>query len=1455
MDLGAVSRWYPIGSVVQVVHGGGRIATGRLEAIDSGSLVLMMEGRPTMLSAQVIDSIEMAQAGSVQVPASAKPVLVQALEPVRSPQHATPRGSAARPNLSPRWNHLADVYAVSDEDLRLSNPTFEADSSAAPEGRLIEIQTRLNKVKNGIAAGRRLNNPETVRLAIRELVRAAHDLHYPPGYNLAALLLLDLGAGPSAKRQAEEWAALAAPSGARYAWDHAVMLYQGGRNREAVAVLGQVLASEPADDPADLLLCLFVLLVLRESMTEAAVAALSPAVSANAERRSVAIGAGLYLVFKLTPELAYPLEPILLEKRNSPKDLKLVLDSLLPGAAQRIAAPPECGSADPIPPAPAPQAVKDPRLQIDAARRQLDFGRFEAALAMARAALAEHSGNQELLEIIDNAEREQSLSRKPAPPPRILHASYSTRTPDTPYAQAQYADTKEKNWAKAEKLYHQAIAAGDNAERAVRSLAWGLHRKKRSDEALKLLQEPPVEVHDRLPHQNMIITVLSDLGQFYEAAELLEELLLGPYPNQTKTGLLKRLIVLYRKQRDADRAKDAAARLLSSAPKNPEFRRIAEDVSKAARTGIWDKIDVLAAKVAYRPDQTGSIGLVLQSRLERCEYAGVNPHRVQEGGLSESDVRDLEALIHDLGPQKSLDRAKYNLTAARVLWDLGRTEDNRFRQSLRAYCAAMGDLLSAERRPGELIRTYYAEAVSLGPWNDMAELKVKQFIVSYLPPEQQQPGRRQTIEHCLDAVLEHENLRRPLLTGLLTVINMADNKVGAELISRTWKVQALRDTFFNELWDYLGRNTATGQSDYAQLWADGVKTLHYELEAQRQELQLPSRRPDPLLTVREDQQLLEDADRLAPTTPLDTDRIKKTIATLDEVHGYLEQTAYLERERLESKIRTGIAELVETIVEFPTRLSLEYLVPLLRKLDAALAGHFAQVQSEAEPSQLEVTPVLSGYAPNAASTIQVQLSVTNLPRRSPVGDVVIHVLDNAADYHAFPDTIPVAHSLRDEQTETCTVALTVTPRAIEQEVITFRYQVLFTVRSERRVASEPETLSLRLNRNEDWKPIRNPYLEGPPVNDKDMFYGRDTLVEVLVNSLEHVDTKCVVLYGQKRVGKSSVLIHLERRLRLPLIPARLSLQETVQDLRMLSWAIADAFWRKFEDLELDDAMPPLGIPRPELGQFADQPQISFNNYMRDMKRAMRRNEAYRCCRMVLLLDEFTVLYTAIERGKLGPDFMKVWKAMLESNLFSSVVAGNDLMPRFLKRFPNEFQVASQEQVSYLDEEWATKLIWKPIPLDNGESRYRGDAVRRILELTARNPYYIQLFCNRLVQHMNDERQPLIGPADVDRVTAALVSGDRALPLEQFDNLLTPGDADVSEVSGEDALDLLKASLSGHRGDLYLDNRKALARPNGPQIIEDLLRRDVIVQGTGDRYRIKVGLFAEWLHQRKSWEIA
>lgn len=1510
VDAGMIQQYYSVGMDVIVHLGGGRSTRGRLAEIGNGSVVLATERGPALVSAEAIELIEVLDIPTVagdlpgavavgRAPSSAE----SGPSAADTPQDGGPEPASAPPGSvsavrrdTSLWEPLEAEFGPGEFKLTLSKPSFKRDPVVDLGYTMHKsVEQHLARAKNRLESARVAQDVSKASAAIRDLAAASEASGYPPGLHLAALSLLDWREVDATRSQAEAWMEQAAHLGGRYAWDLAVLRARAGRIGDAMAALGAALRATPAEATDDRLLRALLDQASYAGDTVHAAHALAGAVDAGPEPRRVATRAALYLVSRLFPERAAPLESLLVRQAPAPGDLCRVLDVLSPGTSQQFGLSDGGMSAAPVPQpvthppaahhaqptAPFPPAVngrpkpglgtahataKDLQRQTETARRQFQQGNFDAAIAIARSALVDFPGDPDLSGIAVHAEAELTAltaersravgTLRPAQPAKPLKAQAPRPRNTTLYARAQHADTQEKDWKKAEALYRQAIAEDPGHERARRALAWGLHRYHRSDEALEVLREPGAVVQETLQHQNMIITILTDRKRLPEAALLLEGLLRGEHPNQTRTGLLKRLVAVYQRQRDKQRATDAAERLLAHGPRNPEFRSIHDAVTKAVRTGLWDKLDELLAKSEWQPEQSESLSAVIRMHLNRCEYAGVAAVRIQEGSLGEQDVQELTKLIERLGTSRPADRAEFNLSAARILRDISQTTDPRFLRSLRAFGAAMGDLCAAERRAPEVTRSYYTEAVALGGgWDNMSELKVKQFVASYLDPGWEEPKSRYTFVECAHWVMEDKSRHKPLAMGLVGLLSVSPLRVRREIMSITYRDNQIRDVLFRELRDFLGETSAsTSQDAYLTLWDQALRTHVRLLDLQRTMLQALLQRPEPLGTLTEDRGVLESAADTAYTPPLDRDRLNKAAGVLAELRGYLEQPSYLEQERLSSRIGTSIRELVATIERLPTRLSVEYLVPLLNNVDRALTEHFAQVQRAAEPTDLAVKEVLSAYTPDAANVIQVQLSVTNPAHRSPAGGVQLRVLRNDEDYEPVETAVPVAHTLRDEQTETCTVSLTVTPKAIREQFATLRFRLEYSSRSERVLASEVSTLSLQLSDAQRWEAIHNPYAEGAPVQDRRMFFGRDALLAILVDTFHRADATCVVIYGQKRVGKSSVLHHLQEELAPPVLAAKLSLLEIASkiDHGTLYFLIATAFHRRLEELE-DAGHPALGLDRPSLTAFIDSgtPNLHFDEYMYDMRQRMRRSDAYRNWRLVLLLDEFTVLYSAIERGVLPREFMKSWKAMLEGKMFSSVVVGNDLMPRFLKAFPNEFQVARQEPVSYLDQDSAEALITEPIALPGGESRYRGDSVQRVVELTARSPYYIQLFCNRLVQHMNGLRQPLIGPAHVDAVAASLVRGERALPQEQFDNLLTPGDADVSELRGDVVLAVLKGALEGVGKDVYLDGRRARELTDGQRVIEDLLRRDVIEQASEGRFRIKVGLFAEWLSHRRA----
>jgi hypothetical protein len=230
---------------------------------------------------------------------------------------------------------------------------------------------------------------------------------------------------------------------------------------------------------------------------------------------------------------------------------------------------------------------------------------------------------------------------------------------------------------------------------------------------------------------------------------------------------------------------------------------------------------------------------------------------------------------------------------------------------------------------------------------------------------------------------------------------------------------------------------------------------------------------------------------------------------------------------------------------------------------------------------------------------------------------------------------------------------------------------------------------------------------------------------------------------------------------------------------------------------------------------------------------------------VLLIDEFTYLFEYIKESIIESSFMRQWKALLELGLFSAVVIGQDSMPKFKQAFPNEFGVTHDERISYLSNEAATDLAQNPIQIGSA-SRYRGRAIDRLVEYTAGSPFYLQIMCDHLVRHLNRRKRVFVTEADIDQVAQELTTGAGVLPIERFDPLITAAGESVAEASRETYLSLLTSIAHASRmgGGARIDD--VLPLDNRAGLLKDLRDREVIAIDASGRYRIRVGLFAQWL---------
>ncbi|MBE1536715.1 hypothetical protein [Actinomadura algeriensis] len=1092
----------------------------------------------------------------------------------------------------------------------------------------------------------------------------------------------------------------------------------------------------------------------------------------------------------------------------------------------------------------------------DAARTALDKKDFEAAeraLATLQEIAPQHSVTWGVQRDLSNLRNAAKAAAATAARTGGKNARAGARWTG-PFVRAEAA-LRRNEVEQARRFLHQAIEQGDQPARAVRRLAELLSTRLRlRDDALALLDEhkhlfrTPEELWGWSQERS---TTLEHAGRWDEASAELQNMLdSGPTGND-RARVAERLVDAYIQSFRYEDAERLAEAELERAPGQRSLRAKRDQLVQARKTGVYSKVE---AMVQLQSSATSDLSPLLTFHLDRCEYRGVRAESMATRNFTEKDINRLDELVSGradkrvLGSDYPRERADYNLSAARIMRDLGITDDG-FRSRLRYFAAAMGDACALEAKGNaDVIRTYYSEAVSVkGEWDKIVDVKLRQLVMSFTTsdPRLLETKHLPSLERSLEAVMKERHLATKVLVALLSLPTAGETVT--RLIRMIWADHATRGLFQQVLAGYLdGGVSVADKTNFTTAWLAAANKCRERRAAVYGQISVLTETGSALSTLdrhaSEFQQIRQDLSDLESAT--DLARLEHCLAVVRGLRQYIKQDVYVERERLFGTVGKTIRDHLLKFESAPTLMSLQYLHPYLTSIEKELKEHFEQYQASVEPDELQVDLVVNRYLPGGGK-VDVQLQVSNGPGASPVGNVELEVMPSE-DYTVAKAIVPVSESIAASESKTCQVSLVAREPAIEQKLLTLSCRIHFTLRSQRRVTVPVDPKSIHLSAEDEWTDIPNPYSPGLPVEDEKMFKGRERLIADLVETLTGPHHGSVIVYGQKRAGKSSVLLHLAKKLELPGVAASFSISGNI-DLAVLLYEIGDQFhWELSSRSEFQH--PGYGPPpQPDLEQIRLAPQQKFKEYLRLLQAWLRNHPTQSDAHLVLLIDEFSVVHKEIRVGNLERNFMKGWKAMLEQGFFRCVLVGNDLMPTFIQEFPNEFQVANEMRVSYLDRSSAVKLIEDPIRLPDGASRYRGNAVERILELTGCSAYYIQLFCQHLVEYMNSEdvRGPAIGPADVETVADRLIG---TLGENEFNNLLTPGDQEVTDIGSDLVSEVLRSTKRDAGRNMYHEADEN-AHPEAERVFRDLERREVVKRMSGNRYSIQVGLFGEWLQHR------
>lgn len=962
---------------------------------------------------------------------------------------------------------------------------------------------------------------------------------------------------------------------------------------------------------------------------------------------------------------------------------------------------------------------------------------------------------------------------------------------------------------------------GPMEESALKDLAWLLNRLGEWRGALDLLDKYGSRFEDgRRPIQQLRLNIMLKGTQYEEARTVIAELLRDSEPHQ-RLSLKKQDIYCLMALGHPQEALQSLDTLIALHPGDPSLKDLREVIERFADRGPATLGPLSDADLQEL--QTYGLGLSTFAihALESCELVGLDERSKARGYFLAADFRNVERYLERIRGQRPRERADAALTLAYMCWREPRSAGTRnLNDLLRRYFSLMASAGWHNNANADAIRAYASEALALSG-QDRVSQNLPVLMASYLGAPSTGPNQ------------DAESLLKQFEAGDHT----------------QWEALCIDLPYFMVRCPPLGREidlVLKSSRCKLRLPADLQRSLAQEINRQSIEstrldhlVELDSLSAARLQEMANDLDLVEEATRFS----LDRKQLRELSRIVRDIGRYWLEREYTEKASLHSQCSGALDRLSLSISNSPTHLSIGHLKPVCSRLKQLIEADYATFETEARPS-LAIHNVLENdqYHISADGTVLVSLELALGDGSPPIEDLQI-VADESGGLTVVERAV-APHVLRAGARIEIRLKVRPSERHIADQVFTLSGQAQY--RSRDQVEVTPFSLAVRIDNDTSFQEIPNPYATysgGTVVDDPNMFFGRKDLLERIQRQVTAgAIGQCFVLYGQKRSGKTSVLAQLRQRLDKDVLPVYLTLGaiDTEQANRSFTRLCIEELRHACEQRAIDTNNWPSD------DQIDGSPIEWLRRCLRAVSDSLRKAGGTDGTRIVLLVDEFTYIYEYIVEGLVDSVFMRQWKGLLEGRHFSAVVVGQDSMPAFKQAFPNEFGVTHDERISYLSREEAELLATVPMS-HNGKSRFRGRSLEKLLQLTSGSPWFIQIMCDELVCLLNDRKAPYITEADVDAVVRDLISGPHMLPIERFDPLITAAGEAVGRASRETYLDLLaqiSAESTGTSG-ARLEHLFAL---NGARdaLIDDMVERQVLKREPGNRVRLSVGLFEEWL---------
>jgi hypothetical protein len=370
-----------------------------------------------------------------------------------------------------------------------------------------------------------------------------------------------------------------------------------------------------------------------------------------------------------------------------------------------------------------------------------------------------------------------------------------------------------------------------------------------------------------------------------------------------------------------------------------------------------------------------------------------------------------------------------------------------------------------------------------------------------------------------------------------------------------------------------------------------------------------------------------------------------------------------------------------------------------------------------------------------------------------------------------------------------------------------------------------------------------PYVTGMPLKTDHLFVGRQDVFDYIQEHLFGTyQNNVIVLHGQRRTGKTSILYRLKKVLSDTHIAVLVDMQgKAARGTVDFFYSLADDIAYTLEDQGITIDLPPRS-------DFADSPEFFFRSrFLRSVYEVLPATPNGNGKKHLLLMfDEFEELQKRVEDGKLDAEVFPFLRNLMQhEEALDFVFAGTHKLEELGAEYWSIlFNIASYKKITFLSHDDAQRLIVEPA---KPYLEYDLLAIERIIGVTGGHPYFTQVVCHELVSYHNETQRSYLTANDV---------------VEVLDRIVERGEAHFKFIWAESSAneravllalsDVLETAETASADDVRARLDKCADCPTDipvPQVLDRLEMGDILTRSSprSNLYRFKIDLIRRWIY--------